>query len=256
MGIRGYKMRRSLLAAAAAVTLAFGAVGAANATIATFNFTLADAAAGLGGGPFGTLTVEDSVGSSNALIQNADQLLFTVDLNDPTYNFRTATGNNQFADILAFNLTGASGVTGSVLDPAGGNAGGGNALTFSTAGGFQNGWTPTFQYSVLSADSSPPPNFFAGPLTLRIQATNALTVANLSGNTVTTLPGGPFTIFAATDLINTGTGKTGPVGATQTITTLTGGIPEPASWALMIMGFGGIGASLRARRRVSAAATA
>jgi hypothetical protein len=250
-------MRRSLLAAAAAVSLAFGVVGAANATIATYNFNVLDSASGLGAGPFGTLTVEDSVGSSNALIQNADQLLFTVDLNDPTYNFRTATGNNQFADILAFNLTGATGVTGSILSPVGGNAGGSNALTFSTAGGFQSGWTPTFQYSVLSHDSDPPPNFFAGPLVLRIQATNALTVSSLSGNTVTSLPGGPFNVFAATDLINTTNANTGPVGATlSTITTVTGGIPEPASWALMIMGFGGIGASLRARRRVAAAATA
>lgn len=27
----------------------------------------------------------------------------------------------------------------------------------------------------------------------------------------------------------------------------TGGVPEPASWALMILGFGGVGASLRRR---------
>jgi hypothetical protein len=26
-------------------------------------------------------------------------------------------------------------------------------------------------------------------------------------------------------------------------------IPEPASWALMIMGFGGVGAAIRSRRR-------
>jgi hypothetical protein len=32
-----------------------------------------------------------------------------------------------------------------------------------------------------------------------------------------------------------------------------GGIPEPASWALMIAGFGGVGAALRSRRRAGAA---
>jgi hypothetical protein len=33
-----------------------------------------------------------------------------------------------------------------------------------------------------------------------------------------------------------------------------GGVPEPASWALMIMGFGGVGAAMRSRRKVALAA--
>jgi hypothetical protein len=31
------------------------------------------------------------------------------------------------------------------------------------------------------------------------------------------------------------------------------GVPEPASWALMIMGFGGLGAVVRTRKRASSA---
>jgi hypothetical protein len=34
----------------------------------------------------------------------------------------------------------------------------------------------------------------------------------------------------------------------------TGGVPEPATWALMLMGFGGLGAALRRRRAVALAA--
>jgi hypothetical protein len=34
----------------------------------------------------------------------------------------------------------------------------------------------------------------------------------------------------------------------------TGAIPEPSTWAMMILGFGAAGAAIRSRRRVSAAA--
>ncbi|HZZ66646.1 MAG TPA: FxDxF family PEP-CTERM protein [Phenylobacterium sp.] len=37
------------------------------------------------------------------------------------------------------------------------------------------------------------------------------------------------------------------------ITIGVGGVPEPAGWALMIMGFGGVGALLRSRRKVASA---
>ncbi|WP_309606046.1 PEPxxWA-CTERM sorting domain-containing protein [Phenylobacterium sp.] len=35
---------------------------------------------------------------------------------------------------------------------------------------------------------------------------------------------------------------------------VTGGVPEPTTWALMLLGFGGVGAALRSRRRVAASA--
>ena len=56
-----------------------------------------------------------------------------------------------------------------------------------------------------------------------------------------------FTVDVAAkvgDVINTGN-----IGAT-----LTGGIPEPATWAMMILGMGGIGATLRRRRSALALA--
>jgi hypothetical protein len=49
--------------------------------------------------------------------------------------------------------------------------------------------------------------------------------------------------------VKDGVVSTGNVGATL----IPGGIPEPATWALMIVGMGGVGAALRTRRRQSLA---
>lgn len=38
------------------------------------------------------------------------------------------------------------------------------------------------------------------------------------------------------------------------VTAVTGAVPEPGTWAMMLLGFGAIGASMRRRRRVSAIA--
>ena len=42
-------------------------------------------------------------------------------------------------------------------------------------------------------------------------------------------------------------------GGTVTVTPVTSGVPEPASWAVMLAGFGGLGAAIRSRRRLARA---
>lgn len=48
-------------------------------------------------------------------------------------------------------------------------------------------------------------------------------------------------VYFSTDVVNSN-GNTGYVGATLAV-------PEPATWAMMLVGFGGLGASLRSRRK-------
>jgi len=81
---------------------------------------------------------------------------------------------------------------------------------------------------------------FAGPLNFRVTATNAINLASLTFNSV-----GGKNVYFTTDLVNAAA-VTGNLGATLTPG---GAIPEPASWGLMIIGFGGLGATLRFNRR-------
>lgn len=59
--------------------------------------------------------------------------------------------------------------------------------------------------------------------------------------------------FASTSLANFPNGQPFLAAVTTTFEGAVGGVPEPASWALMISGFGLAGAALRARRRLVAA---
>jgi len=45
-------------------------------------------------------------------------------------------------------------------------------------------------------------------------------------------------------------------GSTAYTATFTSGVPEPAAWAMMLFGFAGLGAAIRARRKTSIAAAA
>ena len=75
------------------------------------------------------------------------------------------------------------------------------------------------------------------------------------GNLQTFLaPTGSTRLFlAVADSIGSSVGNVGALDVTYTATGPTAGVPEPASWALMIAGFGLAGAALR-RRGASAAA--
>jgi hypothetical protein len=73
-----------------------------------------------------------------------------------------------------------------------------------------------------------------------------ITGTNLSVKTANAYNGHPINF--AVDALGAGS-STGTVAGG-----LSASVPEPAAWALMIVGFGGIGAALRVRRRAFAAA--
>lgn len=62
---------------------------------------------------------------------------------------------------------------------------------------------------------------------------------------------GTFVLDAGSYVV-TGTAPVSPFGSGEGAIALGGGVPEPATWALMLLGFGGLGAALRRSRRQAA----
>jgi hypothetical protein len=196
--------------------LALVAVPATAAT-AVYSLSTVDNGAGLGAGPFGTVTVEELGGS----------LRFTETLNS---GVRIHDGNNNH-NAFSFSLAGAPSITVSGLT-AGFEVVAG-AVTAPPFGGFNY---------AIDCTTACGPGFgggFAGPLSFTVSAASALTLASLASTFYDNSE-----VFFATDLVIT-SGQTGNVGATVTPSA----VPEPASWAMFIGGFGLIGGAMRRRQR-------
>jgi len=232
-------MKFRLLAAVAAGAMLLGGATAASAATniagetATYNLNVADPAAG-----FGSVT---SYGTISVFELAANELQVTVTLN-PLFDFHEGNSNHP---ALAFNIAG-TGLDFEFVAPASGNTG---AAQFAFGGAVTSAGFGSFNHSLTLTDPKPPPNPFTGPLEFTVASTGALDITSFTPDAV-----GGQDIYFTTDLIKNGTnpGLTGNVGATL----VTGGVPEPATWAMMIIGFGGVGALARRRRPRMAAALA
>ena len=195
----------------------------------TFTLSVLDPASGVGSGPFGTVTVTENVGGTLTITQtllpgyrihdgNATHNAFNFSIiSDPAL---TITGLT--AGFAAVNATAASNVAAPPF------ADFYTAIDCTTA--CSNGWG----------------GGYSGTLTFTVGSSNALTLASLRSTAF-----GGNSVYFATDLVNAN-GNTGNVGAISQ----TGAVPEPATWGMMLIGFAGIGISLRRRRRAEALAAA
>ena len=210
---------RTQLASLATAAMLLGAATGANAAAAIFNFTEGGAAAGFApASSYGTVTVTENAGGLDFSFL-------------PTSPLRIHDGNFNH-NAFGFDLDGVIGVAvsnltagfvflnGAISSPPFGSYGYGIDCTSACSNGYGGG--------------------FAGPLNFRVTATNAINLASLTFNSV-----GGKNVYFTTDLVNAAA-VTGNLGA---VLTPGGGIPEPASWGLMIVGFGGMGATLRFNRR-------
>ena len=206
-------------------------------------------------------TFSPPLGSVTVSGQGSQTLTFDVSLADNVYFQQLGSGSAH--DAFWFDLSGVVGVGGvtgavsyNVTTPNGAAPGAGDFPTgglfagaaYSSSGAYGQGFLMGANYDVKVSDSSKPIDFYHGDLIFTVTggAGSHLDLAPILGNNVF----GGADLRECSDSTCTTVLATGPVGA------VAGGVPEPASWALMIIGFGGIGATLRRRRSAPALAVA
>lgn len=213
------KITLSILASAA--TIAFASPTLAASQI--YNLTIADSAAGLGSGPFGTVSVTENAGS----------LLFIETL---AAGYRIHKGNANH-NAFSFSILGDPNVTVSNLTA------GFAAIDTSPNSDVSSPPFGTF-FTAIECTTACGPGFgggFAGPLSFTLSSTGSLSLSSLGFNKINS-----NNIYFTSDLVNSN-GMTGNVGATAGIAA----VPEPTTWALMLIGFGAAGISLRRRKPVT-----
>ena len=217
------KMLTGLFVSASAIL--FGAQSASAVV-----YTLTDNGAAVGTGPSGSISVTD----------NGDGSLTILETLGSNYNFNR--NNNGQHTALSFDIKNDPTLTLTNLTSNFTVHGGTNAAgTWTVPSGTVNN-TPegTFDYGIIAPTAVNNP----GPLSFTITDAAGLTLDSLDFS----ISNGKLDIFFASDLANKtllnaeGSPITGTVGA------LASAVPETSTWAMMILGFMGVG-FLAYRRR-------
>jgi hypothetical protein len=215
-------MKKSVIGLIAAVSLSLG--GAAHASTYYLNFDACSGGCGLA-----------SYGQINVSGEGSGLLTVDIELNANTI-FQEAGGDPH--EEIWFDANTASVTLGGLGAPFSPNG-------VQTAGAYQaNGASlGTYDYTIQRAHDGNPGSAAGGQHSL------IFTVAGPSSLALDYTSVGAKNLYFIVDVaafnpVTGGLVNTGRVGATLGAT-----VPEPAAWALMILGFGGAGAVLRARRR-------
>lgn len=205
-----------------ALVAALLSVAPASAATMVYNLSVADPNAGLGAGPFGTITVVENGGK----LDITEQLLNGYFIHDGNANHNA----------LAFNLNVSGATIGSLSS-------GFQVVSRSPVSEPPFG---SFAYTIDCTSCDNGVNSTVKTLSFTLSASTALSIASLSPNTYQ-----GTSIYFTSDLVSekadATNGKTGNVGATASASA----VPESATWAMFVLGFGSLGATMRRRKQVN-----
>jgi hypothetical protein len=223
-------MRKIFGTTAAALFGVLAFAGSANATTSLYNFTLDGLTGTLPSEPpyWGSVSVNDFGGTSH--------LSFDVTLNSSTgFYFNDSKAFQAFDYLLGGTVTTTTIATAGFTSAGLGSYSAPAIIVPSDA--------TKFNWAILCATACAGGN----PDGKISQLTFDVFGSNLSLESITNAKNFPDTaIFFAADAAFEGgpSTLTGNIGAT-----LASAVPEPATWAMFLLGFGGIGLMLRSRRR-------
>jgi hypothetical protein len=218
-----------------AVALAAGLAVAASANATIFIGYSTD-----GGAHITTFATNDPA-NSNLVAGGISAGVFTI-------NNITATGDVVLPNLLSSNslntaTTGAGTLDVYVLETGlAASTDHGGFISSLTSNTLPTGWSVTESTFFSAANSS---TFGAGTLL----ASNVFNAIGTSVIGSVANPVGPYALTEQYHIVASGTGT-----ANSTINIAS--VPEPATWGLMLVGFGGLGAMLRNNRRRNVALTA
>ena len=206
-----------ILTAAMISGLTVLASASANASV----YTMDIACVGCGTGPYGTVTATD-VGSN---------LQISVAL-APTVTFHTNQNDNQHA--IAFDLVGNPTISLVNLLPSGFSLVSTSAGTIDAPPFTNGGGNSTFEYAIDYSGASG----LVSNLTFTL---SGLSTADLQSQVYNCniICVGTTNIFFALDISNDDGGRTALTG--NVAATFSPAVPEPSTWAMMILGFFGVG---------------
>jgi hypothetical protein len=220
-------MRKSLAAAAAIAALtAFAPPASAAVNLYQFNLD-GTTGSSLTNGPWGTVSVDDHGGTSHF---SFDVLLGTGPTDTNNVYFNDSKAFHAFDYLLSGTVTNVTGITAGFTYNGLGSYSAPNIIVPSDSTKFN------YSFDCASICAGGKVDDLVRELKFDVFGTN-LDLLGISD--AKNYPG--KTIFFSADIAQNG--NTGNIGAT-----LIGGVPEPATWALFILGFGFIGGTLRMQR--------